>query len=91
MNKIKKLHRKEKQMCESLLVNHVMEDYDFDILEVKNEIWNIVFPGSSGEEDCFLCKNLLNQEVDYIWHKDSTIDMEKYSCIILPGGSSWII
>ncbi|HHY13987.1 MAG TPA: phosphoribosylformylglycinamidine synthase subunit PurS [Thermoanaerobacterales bacterium] len=26
---------KVKQMCESLLVNHVMEDYDFDIVEVK--------------------------------------------------------
>ncbi|HHY13988.1 MAG TPA: phosphoribosylformylglycinamidine synthase subunit PurQ [Thermoanaerobacterales bacterium] len=50
----------------------------------------IVFPGSSGEGDCFhVLKNLFNQDVDYIWHKDSTVNMERYSCIILPGGASY--
>jgi phosphoribosylformylglycinamidine synthase I len=50
----------------------------------------VVFPGSSGEEDCFyVIKNILNKEADFIWHKDYIKDIDTYNCIILPGGSSY--
>lgn len=50
----------------------------------------VIFPGSSGEGDCFyVIKNIINKEVDYIWHKDLIKDIDTYDCIILPGGSSY--
>jgi len=48
----------------------------------------IVFPGSNCDQDCFhALKDVLKQEVDYIWHKDPSIS--GYDCIILPGGFSY--
>lgn len=48
----------------------------------------VVFPGSNCDEDCYYAlKYVLGQEVDYIWHKETYV--EKYDCIILPGGFSY--
>jgi phosphoribosylformylglycinamidine synthase len=48
----------------------------------------VVFPGSNCDQDCFhTLKDILKQEVDYIWHKDPSIS--GYDCIILPGGFSY--
>ena len=48
----------------------------------------IVFPGSNCDQDCFyVIKDILNQPVEYIWHKD--IRLKDFDCIILPGGFSY--
>lgn len=48
----------------------------------------VVFPGSNCEQDCFyVVKDVLNQPVKYIWHKD--IKLDGFDCIILPGGFSY--
>jgi phosphoribosylformylglycinamidine synthase len=48
----------------------------------------VVFPGSNCDQDCFcVVKDILEQPVKYIWHKDSNLD--NFDCIILPGGFSY--
>ncbi|HEX75638.1 MAG TPA: phosphoribosylformylglycinamidine synthase subunit PurQ [Dehalococcoidia bacterium] len=48
----------------------------------------VVFPGTWSDRDCYYALNdVLGQEVDYIWHKET--DLSKYDCIILPGGFSY--
>jgi len=48
----------------------------------------VVFPGSNCDQDCYWAlKHVFGQEVDYIWHKETYV--EKYDCIILPGGFSY--
>ncbi|MGD9014799.1 MAG: phosphoribosylformylglycinamidine synthase subunit PurQ [Candidatus Omnitrophota bacterium] len=48
----------------------------------------IVFAGSNCEQDCFyVIKDILNQPVEYIWHKDTRLN--DFDCIILPGGFSY--
>jgi phosphoribosylformylglycinamidine synthase I len=48
----------------------------------------IVFPGSNCDQDCFyVIKDILNQPVEYIWHKDARLN--DFDCIILPGGFSY--
>ncbi len=48
----------------------------------------IVFPGSNCDQDCFyVIKDILNQPVEYIWHKDTRLN--DFDCIILPGGFSY--
>jgi phosphoribosylformylglycinamidine synthase len=48
----------------------------------------VVFPGSNCDQDCFyVIKDILNQPVKHIWHKDKRLD--KFDCIVLPGGFSY--
>ncbi|OQX54421.1 MAG: phosphoribosylformylglycinamidine synthase I [Candidatus Omnitrophica bacterium 4484_213] len=48
----------------------------------------VVFPGSNCHQDCFyVIENVLNQPVEYIWHKSR--DLDSFDCIILPGGFSY--
>lgn len=48
----------------------------------------VVFPGSNCDQDCFyVVKDILNQPVKYIWHKDTGVG--GFDCIILPGGFSY--
>ncbi|MFH1245185.1 MAG: phosphoribosylformylglycinamidine synthase subunit PurQ [Candidatus Omnitrophota bacterium] len=48
----------------------------------------VVFPGSNCDQDCFyVVKEVLGQDVRYIWHKDTCLD--GLDCIILPGGFSY--
>jgi phosphoribosylformylglycinamidine synthase len=48
----------------------------------------VVFPGSNCDQDCFyVIKEVLNQPIKYIWHKDTKLD--DIDCIILPGGFSY--
>ncbi len=48
----------------------------------------LVFPGSNCDHDCYhVIKHVLNQEVDFLWHKDEI--KNTYDCIILPGGFSY--
>ena len=48
----------------------------------------VVFPGTWSDVDCFhVIRDYLEQDVDYIWHKDT--DLSKFDCIILPGGFSY--
>lgn len=48
----------------------------------------IVFPGTWSDRDCYYAlKDILGQEVSYIWHKDT--DLSGYDCVILPGGFSY--
>jgi phosphoribosylformylglycinamidine synthase len=48
----------------------------------------VVFPGTWSDKDCYyLLAEVLNQEVAYIWHKDT--DIFDYDCIILPGGFTY--
>ncbi|PKM76533.1 MAG: phosphoribosylformylglycinamidine synthase I [Firmicutes bacterium HGW-Firmicutes-15] len=48
----------------------------------------VVFPGSNCDADCYhVIKEVLGQEVDYIWHKE--IAVQGYDALILPGGFSY--
>lgn len=50
----------------------------------------IVFPGTWSDRDCyFVLKDVLGQEVDYIWHQDT--DLSRYDCLILPEASPMVI
>jgi phosphoribosylformylglycinamidine synthase I len=51
--------------------------------------WAVVrFPGSNCDQDAFhVLKNVLGQEVDYVWHKETSLgDAE---AVVLPGGFSY--
>lgn len=48
----------------------------------------VIFPGSNCDQDCFyVIKEVLQQSVEYIWHKD--IKLDNFDCLILPGGFSY--
>jgi phosphoribosylformylglycinamidine synthase subunit PurQ / glutaminase len=48
----------------------------------------VIFPGSNCDEDIFhTLKNILNQPVVKLWHKDT--DLQQCDCIVLPGGFSY--
>ena len=48
----------------------------------------VVFPGTWSDGDCYhAVKDVLGQEADYVWHKDT--DLSPYDCVILPGGFSY--
>ena len=48
----------------------------------------VVFPGTWSDTDCyFAVHDILNQDAEYVWHKDTNID--KFDCLILPGGISY--
>lgn len=49
----------------------------------------VVFPGSNCDADAFYAiRDCANQEVQYLWHKDTQIPND-IDCIILPGGFSY--
>ena len=48
----------------------------------------VVFPGTWSDTDCYrVVDEVLQQEVDYVWHKDT--DVSGFDCLILPGGFSY--
>jgi phosphoribosylformylglycinamidine synthase len=48
----------------------------------------IIFPGTWSDRDCYYALgDILKQDVDYIWHKET--NLSKYDCVILPGGFSY--
>jgi phosphoribosylformylglycinamidine synthase len=47
----------------------------------------VVFPGSNCEQDCHYAARFVGARSDFIWHQDT--DVNKYDCIILPGGFSY--
>ena len=48
----------------------------------------VVFPGSNCDHDCYyVIKNILNQDVVYLWHKETNI--QDIDVLILPGGFSY--
>ena len=51
--------------------------------------WAVIqFPGSNCDQDVFhVLKNVLAQEVDYVWHKDSSLNGA--DAIVVPGGFSY--
>jgi phosphoribosylformylglycinamidine synthase I len=51
--------------------------------------WAVVrFPGSNCDQDAFhVLKNVLGQEVDYVWHKETSLAGAE--AIVLPGGFSY--
>lgn len=50
----------------------------------------VMFPGSNCDVDCFyVVKEVLKEDVEYIWHKEPFRELKKYDCIILPGGFSY--
>jgi phosphoribosylformylglycinamidine synthase I len=48
----------------------------------------VVFPGSNCDHDAYnVLKHILNQDTDFLWHKDSSIGNR--NVIIVPGGFSY--
>ncbi|MEA2103878.1 MAG: phosphoribosylformylglycinamidine synthase subunit PurQ [Candidatus Cloacimonadota bacterium] len=48
----------------------------------------IVFPGSNCDYDAYyVVKNIMNAEVDFIWHKENKL--REPDCVIIPGGFSY--
>lgn len=48
--------------------------------------WAVIqFPGSNCDQDAYhVLKNVLAQDVDYVWHKESSLD--GVDAVIVPGG-----
>jgi phosphoribosylformylglycinamidine synthase len=50
----------------------------------------VVFPGTWSDGDCYhVLKDVLGQDVEYLWHQDSPNLAEQFDCIVLPGGFSY--
>ena len=50
----------------------------------------VVFPGTWSDGDCYhVLRDVLGQEVEYLWHRDSPNLTERFDCIVLPGGFSY--
>ena len=47
----------------------------------------IRFPGSNCDQDCHLALREFGVDVDYVWHKDTSVS--DYDLIVLPGGFSY--
>ena len=47
----------------------------------------IRFPGSNCDQDCHLALREMGVEVEYVWHKDTSV--AGYDLIVLPGGFSY--
>lgn len=48
----------------------------------------VVFPGANCDLDVkYALEEVMGQQAEYIWHQDS--DIEKFDCIVLPGGFSY--
>ena len=48
----------------------------------------IIFPGSNCDYDAyFVAKNLMCDDVEYVWHKDTAL--KDPDCVIIPGGFSY--
>ena len=48
----------------------------------------VVFPGTWSDRDFgYVLKNVLEQEIRYVWHKDQ--DLKGLDCVMLPGGFSY--
>ena len=63
-----------------------MSPYFFKVVIVKFGI--VIFPGTWSDRDCgYALKDILGQEVGYVWHKET--DLSGYDCVILPGGFSY--
>ncbi len=50
----------------------------------------VVFPGTWSEFDCYhVLKDLMDQDVEYLWHQDYSNLSGRFDCVILPGGFSY--
>ena len=50
----------------------------------------VVFPGTWSDGDChYVLKDILEQEVEYLWHMERPKLRDRFDCIILPGGFSY--
>ncbi len=51
----------------------------------------VIFPGSNCDRDIIhVLKNVMNQQVETLWHKDTSLDgFTTEDCIMLPGGFSY--
>ncbi len=50
----------------------------------------VVFPGTWSDGDCYyVLQDVLDQEVEYLWHMEKPDLHLRYHCIILPGGFSY--
>ena len=50
----------------------------------------VVFPGTWSDVDCaHVLKDVLGQDVEYLWHNESSDLSSRYDCIVLPGGFSY--
>ena len=50
----------------------------------------VVFPGTWSDGDChYVLKDILEQEVEYLWHMERPKLRDRFHCIILPGGFSY--
>ncbi len=48
----------------------------------------VVFPGTWSDGDCYhVLKDVLEQDVAYVWHKDA--DLDRFDAVVLPGGFSY--
>ncbi len=50
----------------------------------------VVFPGTWSDGDCYhAIKDVLGQDADYLWHREKPNLLERFHCIVLPGGFSY--
>ena len=72
------------EMCEQLLANPLIEDYEV-LLEIAEacEVRGVRFPGSCDEVDALLaCERVADAEL--LWHGDR--DLRGVDAVVVPGG-----
>ena len=73
-------------MCQKLLANPLIEDYEVQILGVKFGV--VRFPGSCDELDAQLaCARVDGATAELLWHGDR--DLQGVDAVIVPGGFSY--
>ena len=74
-------------MCERLLANPLIEDYEIHDMEPTGVKFGVVrFPGSCDEVDALLaCRRFGDAEL--LWHKDR--DLSGVDAVVVPGGFSY--
>ena len=75
-----------KAMCEKLIANTVIENYDIELLAVKSAV--VVFPGINRERDMMLAlEKATGQKPVAVWHTDTSLP--KVDLVVVPGGFSY--
>ena len=50
----------------------------------------VVFPGTWSDGDCcHVFKDVLNQDAEFLWHRENPNLSDRFGCIVLPGGFSY--
>ena len=76
------------ELCEKLLANPLIEDYEIESLDGAVMRWGVLqFPGSCDERDALHACELSGGEARLVWHEER--DLDGIDAVVVPGGFSY--